>query len=298
MAELTDAPNSRWDGKIEPDGGQAPDTTLRLTEDQAMALGKLLESSRTHPLDGADATAAREGFQVVAASFARWAVPEEYDARHEAATASVGSRFATIEQAVGTAFAEDHGRDIVDRSLPYELATQVRQAQPPAPDRRLAPAARAFATAVDEAAGLEEGETLRRMAGEGPVRMVGAAAEELAVAAGVPNVERPFAVGRITDETDLQFAALPSVLDNRKHADAAQEYGKVVGEVAVSMAETYAANPGMARNESLARQQDTTSRFASGDPALARPQAQPRDPAPTANRTTSGPDQKRPTLDR
>ncbi|GAA1107448.1 hypothetical protein GCM10009630_00370 [Kribbella jejuensis] len=291
VAELTDAPNSRWDGTIEPDLGQPLDTTLRLTERQEAALEDLLKSSRTRPLAPADATAAREAVQVVAASYARWAVPEEYDARHEAAAEPVAPRFATIEHAVATAFAEDHLRDIADRSLPYDLATQVRQAQPPLPDQRLAPAARAFAAVVDREAGLTAGETLRRMAGEGPVTMIDPAAEELVAVAGVPNVERPFAVRRICDETAGQLADLPEA--------AAADYGTQIGKVAVSMAELYAVNPGMARRESLvADRQDPMSRFASGDPALTRPQAQPGAVAPTANRPASGPDQNRSVLDR
>lgn len=262
-----------------------------------MALRQLIESSSTHPLSPADATAAREAFQQVLAAYARWAVPEEYDARHEAAVEAVASQYATIEQAVGTAIAEDNVRGIADRTLPYELAIQVRQAHPPAPDQRLAPAARAFAAVVDNAVGLEAGETLRRMAGESPVRMVQVAARELAAASGVENVERPFALGRITEEVDLQFADLPSVLDNPMYADSAQEYGTLVGEIAVKMAETYAETPGMARRESLG--QGSMARFASGhDPALARPQAQPRDSAPSANRITSGPEHQRRTLDR
>lgn len=235
----------------------------------------------------------------MAAEYARWAVPEEFDERHEAAVGAVAAEYATIERAVGTAFAEDNLQDLADRSLPYELAIQVRQAQTPEPDRRLAPAARSFAAVVDKALGVEEGETLRRMAGESPPRMVQAAVGDLVAGSGVQNVERPFALSRITDEVDLQFAALPGVLDNAMYADSAQEYGTIAGEVAVKMAETYAEAPGMARRESLARDQEATARFASGhDPALTRPHAQSRDSAPSANRTTSGPERKRPTLDR
>src|SRR5207244_4058605 len=147
-------------------------------------------------------------------------------------------------------------REIAERSLPYELATQVRQAQPPSPDRRLAPAARAFAAVVDDAAGLEEGETLRRMAGEGRARMAGAAAEELVAASGVQNVERPFAVRLITDEADRRFDALPTELDTsrdgaQRHPDEVRRYGAETGKVAVTMAEIYAEQPGLARRESL-----------------------------------------------
>lgn len=300
VGELTDTPNSRWDGGLEPDLGQAPDTTLRLTEGQAAALGKLLESNSTYPLSAEDAADAREAVQVVAAAYARWAVPEEYDARHEAAADSVAPRFATIEQAVGTAYAEDHLREIADRALPYELATQVRQAQPPLPDQRLAPAARAFAAVVDDVAGLEEGETLRRMAGEGRVLMTQAAADELVEAVGVPNIERPYAGRMITDEADRRFEALPTELGTER--DAARQYGVETGKAAVMMAESYAEEPGLAQRESLMADREVAApmaRFASGhDPALTRPRAQPRDSAPTANRTTSGPDQNRPTLGR
>ncbi|MFC6160541.1 hypothetical protein [Kribbella jiaozuonensis] len=297
VGEVLDAPNSRWDGGIESGGGAA--TTLKLPREQAVALGKLLESSRTHPLDASDATAAREAFQFVAAEYARWAVPEEFDERHEAAVGAVAAEYATIEQAVGTAFAEDNLRDLADRSLPYELAIQVRQARAPEPDGRLAPAARSFAAVIDKAVGAEEGVTLRRMAGESAPRMVQAAVGDLVAGSGVQAVERPFALSRITDEVDLQFAALPGVLDNALYDDSAPEYGTLVGEVAVKMSETYAEAPGMARRESLAREQESAARFASGhDPALTRPQAQAPAASQTTARTTSNADPKRPTLDR
>jgi hypothetical protein len=116
-----------------------------------------------------------------------------------------------------------------------------------------------------------------RMAGEGRVLMVQAAVDELMAASAVPNVERPFVAGRITDEADLQFDALDTVTGDP------ERYGTDIGKVAVSMA----------------HQQEPMARFASGhDPALARPQAQPRDSAPTTNRPTTNPDPKRPTLDR
>ncbi|TDW69985.1 hypothetical protein [Kribbella pratensis] len=268
VGEVLDAPNSRWDGEIEPEPGAAPATTLILPMEQATALRNLIESSRTHPLSPTDATAARDAFQRVAAAYARWAVPEEYDGRHEAAADAVAPRYANIEQAVGTAIAEDHVRELADRTLPYELAIQVRHAHPPAPDQRLALAARAFAAVIDDAAGLDEGETLRRMAGEGRVLMVQAAVEDLVAASAVPNVERQFAVDRITDEADRQFDALDTVTGD------AERYGSDIGKVAVSMAEMYAEEPGMARRELLAQQQPM-ARFVSGhDPALARPQAQ------------------------
>ncbi|WP_432888657.1 hypothetical protein ACQPYH_08195 [Kribbella sp. CA-245084] len=275
VGEALDAPNSRWDGQIKREPGAG--TTLVLPMEQATALRKLIESSRTHPLSPADATAARSAFQAVAAEYARWAVPEEYDERHEAAADSVAPRYVNIEQAVGTAYAEDHVRELADRTLPYELAIQVRHAHPPAADQRLAPAARAFAAVIDNAAGLEEGETLRRMAGEGRVLMVQSAVDELVAASAVPNIERPFAAGRITDEADRQFDALDTVTGDP------ERYGTDIGKMAVSMA----------------HQREPMARFASGhDPALARPQAQPRDSAPTTNRPTSNPDPKRPTLDR
>ncbi|MFD7154787.1 hypothetical protein ACFV9C_09325 [Kribbella sp. NPDC059898] len=295
VGELTDAPNSRWDGRLEPELGQTPDTTLRLTREQAVALGELLESSHLHPLGKADAAVARAGLQAAASSYARWAVPEDYDARHELAAAQVAPRYATLEEAVGTAFAEDELSAVADRVLPYELATQVRQAQPPAPDQRLAPAARAFAAVIDDQAGLEKGETLRQMAGENPVRMADAAAGQLMAAAGVPQAERPFAIRRVADEANLQFADLPTVLE---HGTAASDYGTTIGKVAVSMAGTYAENPGMAQAEVVAAQQDPMSRFASADPALSHPHGRQSDPATTTNRPTTTPDQKRPALDR
>ncbi|MER7244075.1 hypothetical protein [Kribbella sp. NPDC000426] len=265
VEELLDAPKSRWDVRINPGTPSV---------EQVSALQKLIESNRTHPLSPVDATAAREAFQTVATAYVRGAVPEEYDHRHEAAADAVAPRFANIEEAVSTAYAEDHVRELADRTLPYELAIQVRHAHPPAPDQRLAPAARAFAAVIDKAAGLENGETLRRMAGEGRVLMVQAAVDGLVAASAVPNVERQFVAGRITDEADRQFDALDT--------GDAERYGADIGEMAVSMA----------------HQRQPMARFVSGhDPALARPQTQARS-APPASRRPSEPDPKRPGLDR
>ncbi len=267
VGELTGAPESRWNGTLQEELGQAPDTTLRLTREHAMALGKLLESSAGRPLEPVDASAAREAVQVAASSYARWAVPAEYDDRHEAATQAVATRFAAIEQAVGTAFAEDNFREIVDRSLPAELADQVRRAAPPEPDREYAPAARGFAAAVDTAVGRPPGETLRQMAGEGPLRMAQVAAEALVADSAVENVERPFAHRLITDEIDKSFEELP--------LDDPHSHGRQTAKVAEAMAEVYGDDPGTARRESAAvdrAQAGDPLRFAPGhDPAAAAP---------------------------
>jgi len=304
VGELTGTRQSMWNTRIEPQTGQSPDRTLRLTEQQALALRELTENGTEGPLAAEDVAAAREGILVATSSHVRWAVPDSYSLRAEAAAQSVAPRFTAIEQAVSTAFAEDHFNEVVDRNLPGGLAEQVRLPEglrlPEGPrlDERFAPAARGLATAIDAATDGPAGETLRRMAGEGRAHLAMAAAEVVVADSGIEPTERPFAVRMIADEIDKKFDELPAQLEawdageqtamgDRDVADP-QAYGQQVGRLAQTMAEVYADDPGLAKRDSLAADraaaQDHGMRFAN-DPAAPTP-GTVRAPAavPKANR--------------
>jgi len=285
VGELTDTRHSMWDTDIQPQTGQSPDMTLRLTENQALALRELTENGPDGPLAPEDVTAAREGILVATSSHTRWAVPDSYSLRAEQAARSVAPRFTTIEQAVSTAFAEDHFNEIVDRTLPAGLAEQVRLPEAPRLDEKFAPAARGLANAIDAATERPAGETLRRMAGEGRAWMAMAAAEVVVADSAVEPVERPFAVRMIADEIDKRFDELPSQLESwnageqtgmwDRDVDDPHLYGQQVGRLAHRMAEIYGEDPGLAQRESVAAdraaaQQNSAARFAPGhDPASA-----------------------------
>ncbi|MDX2968864.1 hypothetical protein [Kribbella solani] len=215
VGELSEAPGSRWNGRIQIELGQAPDATLRLSATQIMALSALMESSSEHPLTTEQAATAREALQVVAASYARMAVPDDYSSTLEAAAVEFAPRYTVIDQAVGQAFAEDNYAKIVDLSLPSEQARQVREA--PAADQRLAPAARGFASAIDVAARRQDGETLRLMTGQDRIRMSETVADALVtgplVEPWLEPTERLRVADEIAEKIDERFDALPGELD-------------------------------------------------------------------------------------
>ncbi|MFG1814810.1 hypothetical protein ACGFIF_13665 [Kribbella sp. NPDC049174] len=285
VGELTGARQTLWNDEIKPQTGQSPDRTLRLTEQQALALRQLTENGTAGPLAPEQLTAAREGILAATTSYARWAVPDDYTWRHEQAAAAVAPRFATLEQAVSTAFAEDNFNEIVDRTLPADLAKQVRLPSAPRLDETFAPAARGLANAIDTATGRAEGETLRRLAGEGRAGIAVAAAEAVVADSDIPNVERSFAVRMIAEEIDTKFDELPAQLESwsageptgmwDRDVDDPHVYGQQVGRSAERMAEIYGEDPGLAQRESVAAdrtaaQHDSVVRFAPGhDPASA-----------------------------
>jgi hypothetical protein len=283
VGELTGADHTLWNDRIEPDLGQSPDRTLRLTDAQALALRELTEDGAHGSLQSDVVAAAREGIQRTIAAQARWAVPEEYGRQHEEAAAAVAPRFTTIEQAVSTAFAEDHLNEVVERTLPTGLAEQVRLPDAPRLDSEPASAARGLASTIDTATGRLAGETLRRMAGEGRAGIAMAAAEVVVAQSAIPNVERPFAVRMIAETIDESFDELPDRLESwhrgeqtvigDRHVDDPNLYGQQLGRVAQTMAEIYAQDPGIAQREAAAAdrriaQQDPIARFTPGhDPA-------------------------------
>ncbi|MFI7064524.1 hypothetical protein ACIBL3_26275 [Kribbella sp. NPDC050124] len=218
VGELTGAPQSRWDKREE---------SLQLTEEQEQALARLTEANSLRP---EEVTAARGAFRQAASELARMAVPGEYDSRYEQAAVSVAPRFLTLEQAVSTAFAEDNVNEIVSRTLPATLATQL-QVPRDAREDGLAAAARGLASAIDSANRRPAGETLRLMAGQGRAGMAMVAAER--IAAAVPNPERQVSVAMIADTIDQSFDDLPPVRD-------ARAYGEDVARLAQSMAGTFA----------------------------------------------------------
>ncbi len=311
VGELTGTRQSMWDTKIEPQADQAPDRTLRFTEQQALALRELTENGTEGPLAAEDVAAAREGILAIASAQTRWAVPDSYSLQAEQAAQSVAPRFIAIEQAVSTAFAEDHFNEIVDRNLPGGLAEQVRLPEAPRRDAKFAPAARGLADAIDAATERPAGETLRRMAGEGRANLATAAAELVVAESSVEPTERPFAVRMIADEIDKKFDELPAQLEAwaageqtamwDRDVDDPHVYGQQVGRLAQTMAEVYANDPGLAQRESVAADraaaQDHGMRFAN-DPAAPRT-GTVRAPAatPEANRAGEASESKRQGLD-
>ncbi|MEU4196219.1 hypothetical protein AB0E69_30230 [Kribbella sp. NPDC026611] len=265
VGELTGVPESRWNGRVEFPP-RSDDAAIQVTEEQQHALEKLVAG---RPLDAEEATLARAGIQSAAASLTGLAVPAEYGRTDEAEARTLAPKFLAVERAVGTAFAEDHFGEIVDRTLPPALAYQVRRA-PHEPDRRFAPAARAFASVVDAATDRQRGETLREMAGQGRTRMAMVAAEALVAGSAVLNVEGPFAKQMIAGEIDRGFEALP--------VDDPHREGLRIGKVAERAPKTYAANPGFARSaveeeeRRQAKNAQVDGRFAPGsDPASTDP---------------------------
>ncbi|MGW6281858.1 hypothetical protein [Kribbella sp. NPDC055071] len=229
VAALTDTRETLWSGNTETLRGDPSGRAIRLTEAQGLALMQLMENG---PLSSEQVAAVQSAYLTATASLAGWAVPDGNTSRNEEAAASVAPRFTRIEQAVLNAFSEDNVNQIIDRTLPADTAARIRP-QAPRVDGELAPIARGLASAIDTAAGLPAGETLRRMAGQDRSGMAWAAAERL-----VPNSpEKPFVVQRIAAVIDKRFDALPP------HIDDPEQYGQRVGELAAKIAKLSDASP-------------------------------------------------------
>jgi hypothetical protein len=174
VAELTDTRETLWSGTTETLSGGPSGRAIRLTEEQGLALLQLTEDG---PLSPDQVAAAQTAYLAATTSLAGWAVPDGNTSRNEEAAESVAPRFTKIKPAVLNAFSEDHVNRIIDRTLPAGLAAQIRL-EAPRVDGELAPVARGLASAIDSAAGLPAGETLRRMAGQDSSGMAWAAAEQ------------------------------------------------------------------------------------------------------------------------
>lgn len=284
--ELTGTQQSLWNETI-PEPGQAVparDYSLRLTEEEALGLRDLTADGADGPLTPEQVPIARQAVQKVAAQYARLAVPYGYDRRNESAADAVAPRFLALQEAVTNAFAEDQLDDIIDRAVPPQYADQLRTAEPAYRDTEYAPAARAFARAVDEARGTSfRNETLRRMAGQGRAGVSMAAADRLLSGSTISKQERPFAMRMIADTLDKHFDELPAqvqvwrdggytVLADRD-VDNAAGYGEYVAAFGLELVDIYEANPGSAERESReadreAGRPNPAARFAPGaDPA-------------------------------
>ncbi|MFF0269290.1 hypothetical protein [Kribbella sp. NPDC004536] len=301
--ELTGTHQSLWNETI-PEPGQAvpvPDYSLRLTRDEALALRDLTADGADGPLPAGQVPVARQAVQKVATQYARLAVPYGYDRRNEAAVQAVAPQFLALQDAVTNALGEDHLNEIIDRAVPPQYADQLRTTEPAYRDTDQAPAARAFAQAVDAARGTEfPNETLRRMAGQGRAGIAIAAAHRLVEGSTIDPGERRFAVRLIAADVDKHFDRLPaqvevwrdggySVLADREVDDAAG-YGEYVARLSLEMVSIFEEDPGSARRESrdLDRQAGTT-RFAPGADPAATPFAsvKPATTAPAATNRTA-----------
>ncbi|TCO46849.1 hypothetical protein EV646_10688 [Kribbella antiqua] len=303
VGELTGTPRTLWDDEIpEPVPGQdvpPTDYTLRLSLDEALALRALTQDGPDGPLTPEVAAAARQALQNATAPYVRWAIPYGYGRRNENEADRVAPRFKPLENGVSKALAEIEGVEIIDRILPPEQAEQLKAAEPPLKDTEYAPAALAFANAVDAAKGTEfPNKTLRRMGGQGRAGIAIEAAHRLVSSTAIAKHERPFAVRMIADSIDQHFDALPAELESwsqggqtvmgdlRVNDPAA--YGQQVAQQALGMVTHYEENPGSAQRESAAADrtaaQEAGARFGSADPAMTQPKAHAPGTTPEANR--------------
>jgi len=306
VGELTAAPNSLWNGQIQPlpehipsRTAQSPDGTLHLSQGRAaLPLRDLTLDGPDGRLTPGQVVAAREAFQAAIATYARWAVPAGHTLENETNAEAAAPRFEAITQAVGQAFAEDNFNQIVERTLPPDLARQVKAPEPPLVDMRLAPAARGLAFAVDTTKGLDANpsETLRQMAGQGRAGVATAAAENLVANSEIPREDRPDAVRAIAETVDRGFEGLPGEVAGwaagGSHAavvaSRSRMFGQDLGRKAHALARTFENDP--------LRQQDHALRFVT-DPAVA-PLRKVQGPAgaPSATRTAAA-EQKTPLRD-
>lgn len=286
--ELTGTQQSLWDGDIpSPETADRPTGyALRLTQDEALAVRDLTADGADGPLSPERAATAGQTIQKIATQYVRLAVPYGYNQRNEAAADAVAPRFIALQNAVANALAEDHLDDVIERTVPAQAAEQLRTTEPAYRDSEYAPAARAFAQAVDAAKGTEfPNETLRRMAGQGRAGIAMAAAHRLVSGSGISPHEQPFAARIIADTIDQYFDDLPEHVERWRGGGhtvlAAQEvddgagYGEYLAQLGLEIVKTYEENPGDAQRESAeadrkAGRQDTVARFAPGhDPAAA-----------------------------
>ncbi|TDW15212.1 hypothetical protein [Kribbella kalugense] len=315
--ELTGTQQSLWDGDVpSPETvGRQTEYALRLTQDEALAVRDLTADGTDGPLSPERAATASQGIQKIATQYVRLAVPYGYNGRNEAAADSVAPRFIALQNAVANALAEDHLDDIIERTVPAQAAEQLRTTEPAYRDSEYAPAARAFAQAVDAAKGTEfPNETLRRMAGQGRAGIAMAAAHRLVSGSGVSPHEQPFAARIIADTIDQYFDDLPEQVERWRGGGytglAAQEvndgagYGEYLARLSLEIVKTYEESPGDAQRDSAeadrkAGRQSAAARFAPGHDPAATTFASVKipTPAPDANGRTAT-DQSGKTLDR
>jgi hypothetical protein len=282
VGELTAAPESLWNGDIQPwpdmtgPTAQSADGTFHLSRDGALHLFELTQRGAGQ-LDPEQLRAARETLQDVTAAYARWAVPAGQPREEGIVARLQEAEFTPAQRAVSEQFAADNFNDVVRRTLPPELAAQVMTPEAPPVGTERGQVARGFANAVDNLKGLDTrpSESLRLMAGSADI---GAAAGEVLVTySELPAADRPAAVQAIAASVERGFDELP----NGATPGEALIYGQELGRKA--NAHTIPAG--------------SSARFGAADPALTRPRTV-QTAAATPSTTTKATDQPGKTLDR
>jgi hypothetical protein len=177
----------------------------------------------------------------------------------------------------------------------------VKAPEPPLVDRRLAPAARGLAFAIDTTKGLDAqpSETLRQIAGQGRAGIATAAAENLVANSGIAREDRPAAVRAISETVDQGFEALPNEVAgwaaNGSHpslvSSRSRIYGQDLGRKAHALVRSFEDDPLGAQLNSAQKQQDHASRFAA-DPAVAPLRKVQDSTGVSATRKAAVPDQQ------
>jgi hypothetical protein len=272
VGELTAAPESLWNGEIQPwpdmtgPTSQSADGTFGLSRDGALQLYQLTQRGADQ-LDPEQLRAARETLQDVTAAYARWAVP----------AGQPRQEFTSAQLAVSEQFAADNFNDVVRRTLPPELAAQVMTPEAPPVGTARGQVARGFANAVDNLKGLDTrpSESLRLMAGSADI---GATAGEVLVTySELPAADRQAAVQAIAASVERGFDELPTDATPSEALIYGQELGRKAN------AHTFPAG--------------SSARFGAADPALTRPRTV-QTAAATPSTTTKATDQPGKTLDR
>lgn len=217
VIQLTRAPRSLWSEETEELHSYAahpvdlaPDGVLYLHRRTAeLPLEALTKAGQNGSLSPQQVAAARLAMQAVSGAFVRFAAPDDYT-RAAAELADVDLRLDAISEGAQAAFTEDIVNQVIDQTLPAELAERLRTAEPPYAEIRFAPAARGFANTIDTILKRESepSETLRVMAGQGRSGVAAAAAADLVADSAVPAEQRPEAVRAIATKIGNDFDAL------------------------------------------------------------------------------------------
>jgi hypothetical protein len=259
VAELTGAPESLWNGEIEPlqtPGLVRPSADGALLLDRDDAALPLFDLTQEGSLDPEQSRAIRKAIQEATETYLQWAVPEGHTPDSEAAAQRSSPRHGAVNVAVGVALAEIVQSEIIRRTLPPDLADQLPATEPPYRDPQFAPAARRFALVVDNVKGLETdpSETLRRMAGQdhqGAGRAVG---ELLVANSGIPAELRPAAVQMIGDTVVDGFDELAelNLADETEMARRSARHGRDLGNLVNAMVRVYENDPEFAQQDRAA----------------------------------------------
>jgi len=291
VAEVTGAPESLWNGRIEPLGTAglarpSADGTLLLNQEHASS--PLFDLTQQGPLDPEQIQAVRQAIQEVTEVYLQWAVPEGHTPASEEEAHQSSPRHGYVNVAVGVALAESVQNEIIRRTLPEDLADQLQATDPPYRDPQFAPAARRFALVVDNVKGQETdpSETLRRMAGQDHEGAGRAAGELLVANSGIPEVFRPAAVQMIGETVVDGFDELKdlNLADETEMARRSALHGRDLGRLVDAMVHVYENDP-----ESAQQDRAATERKAAAAIGLPMRPQEPAAPVATLDRPTERP---------